>query len=388
MIEKIPTGKRIGIIGGGQLGYMLMEAGSPLQIKYYTLDNAYAPCAGLAEAHLEGSIKNAEDIQKLAGMCDILTFEIEHISLEGLAAVEASGKKVIPSYQTLLTIHDKGIQKDFYERHEIPTAPYRLADDSGAWPELLQQLDINQTFVIKTRTGGYDGKGVEIAHVSELPRLQEKYKNVPVVLEQPIEFITELSVIVARDTQGNTKVYDPCEMVFDPVLNLVDTLIAPARIDEKTAELSRNIAMKTVAALDDAGVYAVEQFLTSDGEIYVNETAPRPHNSGHHTIESCFSSQYDQLNRILCGWPLGDPQHKMPAAMINIIGPEMLTGKYQLAAAADLLSIPGVYIHMYGKTETRPGRKLGHITVLGKDYVALESKIREIKRMAIISKDL
>jgi 5-(carboxyamino)imidazole ribonucleotide synthase len=348
------------------------------------LDAADAPCAGKSEIHITGSLYRKEDMLKLANLSDILTFEIEHISMEGLKAVESSGKRVVPSSKTLEIIQDKGTQKQFYQSHQIPTTDFRLAADTSNWATLLDELEIEQQFVIKTRTGGYDGKGVEIAHRANLPLLLEKYINTPVVLEKPVDFTTELSVIVARDLEGNMQVYEPCEMVFDPVLNLVDTLVTPARISPKLSQLSKDLAVKTVSALEDAGIYAVEQFLTADGQLLVNETAPRPHNSGHHTIESCYSSQYDQLNRILFGWPLGNPSQKMPAAMINIIGPEGCHGTYRLSEASALLAIPGVYVHLYGKAETRPGRKLGHITILSEDMSKLEQLIQQVKSLVKI----
>jgi 5-(carboxyamino)imidazole ribonucleotide synthase len=381
MNENIPSSKKIGIIGGGQLGYMLIEAGTPMNLIYNTLDVANSPCSQLGSTHIVGSITNEDDIYNLAKHSDIITFEIEHINTYALETIEKKGKIVIPSSSTLNIIKDKSIQKRFYETHQIPTVPFGIALNASEWDTIINKLDITSTFVIKTCTGGYDGKGVQIAHVSELQNLKNIYDQIPVVIEQTIDFDKELSVIVGRDIYGNAEAFEVVEMVFDPLLNLVDTLISPARIDSPIKDKAKEIALKVVEKLNDAGIYAVELFLDKQNNIYVNETAPRPHNSGHHTIESCITSQYEQLNRILMGWPLGSTQQIRPAAMINIIGSENVTGKYILGSTHELLNISEVYIHMYAKSETRPGRKLGHITLMAENDTLLDAKIELVKKM-------
>ncbi|MBI3233900.1 MAG: ATP-grasp domain-containing protein, partial [Bacteroidetes bacterium] len=281
----------------------------------------------------------------------------------------------------LSIIKNKGIQKIFYEEHQIPTAPFDVANSAEEWDAILEKLEIDGTFVIKTCEGGYDGKGVQIAHISELEKYKFIYSDVPVVIEKAIDFVKELSVIVGRDIHGNMNHFEVVEMVFDPVLNLVDTLISPAEVTNEVKAQAITISKQVVEKFGDAGIYAVELFLDANNHIYVNEIAPRPHNSGHHTIESCVTSQFEQLNRILMGWKLGNTLQIRPAAMINLIGPQELNGAYKLAFTEELMSIDEVYIHLYGKTQTRPGRKLGHITLMAETMEELKEKISEVKKL-------
>jgi 5-(carboxyamino)imidazole ribonucleotide synthase len=381
---QIPATKTIGIIGGGQLGCMTMEEGSKYGITFYTLDAADAPARHLSRNHLVGSILDGEAIKQLSSNCDVLTFEIEHVNIDALETLEVQGKRVIPSARTLRTIADKGLQKLFYQTHKIPSADFRLVNKPDKWLSALHEMGITGQFVAKTRTGGYDGKGVQICTYSDIANGIIPFEGA-CVLEAFIECENELAVIVACRITANGEreyaTYPAAEMVFDPKLNLVDTLICPARITEAQQRLAKEIAHQVVAHLKDEGVFAVELFLAKDGRILVNETAPRPHNSGHHSIESSYTSQYEQLIRILQGWPLGSTHTLQPAAMINLIGPSGFQGAYILKQTEALLHTSGVYIHMYGKTESRPGRKLGHITLLAENMETLLEKIELVKGM-------
>lgn len=375
------TPKNIGIIGGGQLGMMLLQAAavdSP-EVNYTVLEGSEdCPAQPFADQMLIGSLKNDSDLRKLASISDVLTWEIEHIGVETLVELEKEGKTIIPYPSVLKTIQDKGVQKLFYRNHGIPTAPFVLVNTKSHPPkEILNELKGSKV-VVKARTGGYDGKGVQIVNKSELEAGNYPFEG-EILLEQFVEDVLELAVIVAVDQQGNTVTYPSIEMYFNPKSNLVEFLYSPAQVSEEVEKLSREIALKAVKGLESPGLFAVELFITSQGEIWVNEMAPRPHNSGHHTIEGCVTSQFAQLNRILLGKDLGSTDLLQPSAMINVVGPEDFSGTYFLSNAADWEQRNDVFIHMYGKTETRPDRKLGHITVTASSLEELLEKAENIK---------
>ncbi len=375
------TPKNIGIIGGGQLGMMLLQAAavdSP-EVNYTVLEGSEdCPAQPFADQMLIGSLKNDSDLRKLASISDVLTWEIEHIGVETLVELEKEGKTIIPYPSVLKTIQDKGVQKLFYRNHGIPTAPFVLVNTKSHPPkEILNELKGSKV-VVKARTGGYDGKGVQIVNKSELEAGNYPFEG-EILLEQFVEDVLELAVIVAVDQQGNTVTYPSIEMYFNPKSNLVEFLYSPAQVSEEVEKLSREIALKAVKGLESPGLFAVELFITSQGEIWVNEMAPRPHNSGHHTIEGCVTSQFAQLNRILLGKDLGLTDLLQPSAMINVVGPEDFSGTYFLSNAADWEQRNDVFIHMYGKTETRPDRKLGHITVTASSLEELLEKAENIK---------
>jgi len=361
----LPSKKTIGIIGGGQLGKMLIEAGKPWNIKYHILDAADAPASSLADHHLEGSLMDENKIYELAASCDVLTYEIEHIHLGALKRLEAEGKTIIPSPRILEIIQDKGLQKLFFKNNHIPTTDFELVENPGEWANKLATLK-GKKVAAKLRKGGYDGKGVELVDKNAM---LEDINNIPfqapVVLEEFVENAIELSVIVAINDKGQTETFPTVEMEFDPKANLVEFLFAPAEISPEIEEKARQIALDCVVKLQGSGLFAVEMFLDRNGQIYVNEIAPRPHNSGHHTIEACYTSQYEQLNRILMDMPLGNTELLKPAAMINLLGAEGVNGLYEITGLDTILNLKGVYIHLYNKTHTKPKRKMGHITILG-----------------------
>ncbi|NBP05812.1 MAG: 5-(carboxyamino)imidazole ribonucleotide synthase [Bacteroidetes bacterium] len=379
---KLPADIRIGVIGGGQLGKMLIEASRPWNVKYTVLENdLHCPASSVADKVILGGLKDAEGIRKLASGCDVLTFEIEHINSDALLEIEESGKTVIPSARALKTIQDKGIQKLFYREHGIPTADFLICDNPSNLAESVKSFAGGKV-VIKQCTGGYDGKGVDIVAKTEIEAGVFKSPG-PCVVEHFHANITEYSVIVAADRYGNVVAYPLIEMYFNPQSNLVEFLFSPA---ETTADLEadcRSIAMRAVKALRSPGLFAVELFVNQNAEVLVNEIAPRPHNSGHHTIEGSYTSQFEQLNRILLGLPLGNTDMVQPAAMINLVGGEGQNGFYKLKFTEQLLSEPGVYVHLYNKTEIRPHRKMGHITVMAESLQALLEKAGKVREWAV-----
>ena len=369
---------RVGIIGGGQLGMMTIEAKFPsLPVEFVVLEqSADCPAAPISNQFIAGSLKSEADIRTLAEASDVLTWEIEHINVDALVQLEKEGKTIIPKPSVLQTIQDKGIQKQFFQQHNIPTAPFALCDAQSITEALLSQFPGEQ-IVIKTRTGGYDGKGVAILNKSEA--LQSMPFSGNILIESFVPNALEIAVIVAIAQDGSHAVYPAIEMYFNPKSNLVEFLFSPARISTELEKKIQAIGLQCVQKLNSPGLFAVELFLTENQEIWVNEIAPRPHNSGHHTIEGCHCSQFEQFLRILSGAPLGDPSLVQPAAMINIVGPTHLSGDYQLANEDSLTQNGDVFIHMYRKSETRPNRKLGHATVIAPTLEALLERAESVK---------
>jgi len=372
----------IGIVGGGQLGRMFIEEALRYNVRCFILDaDTEAPAALVADKQVVGSITDREALHALANQCDVLTYEIEHIFTEALVEMEASGKTVIPSPSVLTIIQDKGKQKDFYVQHGIATSDYVIVKSQNEWLKVVEQKGWDK-FAAKKCREGYDGKGVALVTTKAL---QQNPLDVPfdddTVLEQFIPNAKEIAVIVAVDQKGNTATYPAVEMEFDPDANLVKYLFCPANTTEAQASEAESLALKTVKAFGSAGLYAVEMFLDEAGKLYVNEVAPRPHNSGHHTIEACYTSQYEQLLRILMGFPLGSTKLIKPAAMINVLGDKSFSGPYRIKNRDKLLAMPGVYIHMYGKKTSKPMRKLGHITILSDDIHQLRKKVEAMMPM-------
>jgi 5-(carboxyamino)imidazole ribonucleotide synthase len=377
---------RVGIIGGGQLGMMTIEAKFPsLPVEFVVLEqSADCPAAPISNQFIAGSLKSEADIRTLAEASDVLTWEIEHINVDALVQLEKEGKTIIPKPSVLQTIQDKGIQKQFFQQHNIPTAPFALCDAQTITEALLSQFPGEQ-IVIKTRTGGYDGKGVAILNKSEA--LQSMPFSGNILIESFVPNALEIAVIVAIAQDGSHAVYPAIEMYFNPKSNLVEFLFSPARISTELEKKIQAIGLQCVQKLNSPGLFAVELFLTENQEIWVNEIAPRPHNSGHHTIEGCHCSQFEQFLRILSGAPLGDPSLVQPAAMINIVGPTHLSGDYQLANEDSLTQNGDVFIHMYRKAETRPNRKLGHATVIAPTLEALLERAESVKnQLEVIAK--
>ena len=358
----------IGILGGGQLGKMLCQAGADWHLPLYVLDlNHSFPAANYATVFERGNFKTKYDVLEFGKRKDIVTLEIEAVNTEALRELEKQGVRVYPQPDKVELIKDKGLQKQFYADKNIATAPFELFDGAEDVRAAVADGRWELPFVQKARTGGYDGQGGAIIRTEE--DLAEKLLPVPCLVESMADVDKELAVIVARSPSGEIAVFPTVEMEFHPTANLVEFLICPAAIDGDTdgraAELARQVALE----IELVGLLAVELFLNKDGSIWVNEVAPRPHNSGHHTIEACMTSQYEQHLRAILDLPLGPTDLVRPAAMINLLGAEGHTGKAVYDGWEKLLAIPEVYPHLYGKAETQPFRKMGHITALG-DTVA------------------
>ena len=364
---------RIGLIGGGQLGRMLVKAAKRLGCTSVVLDPVeHSPAGQIATRQIVGGYHDADKIRELAADCDLLTFELENIDADTLAELEAEGKPVHPSAQVLKTIQDKLVQKRFLAEHDIPTSPFEAADS----PDPERFAAFGYPLVQKARRGGYDGRGVV---VMRSPEDFADHLPVPSLIERFVEAEKEIAVLVARNTKGEVATYPPVEMCFRPGANILDLLLAPADIDADTEERARAIAVQTVEALDGVGIFGVELFVTTEGQVLVNEIAPRTHNSGHHTIEANVTDQFEQHLRAILGLPLGSTDTLSPAAMLNLLGAPGESGRPVLRGLEETLAIPGVCLHLYGKATTSPFRKMGHITVLDQDPQRAKAKALQVR---------
>ncbi len=364
---------KIGILGGGQLGRMLLQAAANFDVTTYVLENdAQCPAAHLCHHFTLGNIQSYEAVYHFGKNLDALTIEIEAVNVEALEQLEKEGVKIYPTPSAIRTIKNKVLQKQFYKDNEIPTAPFFITQHAS---DLLAHTDFLPA-VHKMGEGGYDGKGVQIINSEKEIELAF---NVPSVLEKKVKIATEIALIVGMNAKGETIIYPPAEMVFDTVYNLLDYQLSPAKLDEKQLWKAQAIARKVVKGLNSPGLFAIELFIDALGEIWVNETAPRVHNSGHHTIEANYSSQYDMLLRILLDYPLGNTDAILPSAIVNIIGAEGHTGDVLYEGLSDVLKMDNVFVHIYGKKQTKPGRKMGHVTIISKDYQDLTHKANKIK---------
>ena len=367
----------LGILGGGQLGKMLIEAASNWNIQCHVLDpDAECSCAHMAHTFVQGSFKDYDTVYNFGKNLQKITIEIEHVNVEALIQLEKEGKTIYPKPAVLQIIQDKGKQKSFYATNDLPTAPFTLLSNLQEVLAGIQNGTITYPFVQKSCTAGYDGKGVAvIRNANDLPKLLEG----ACVIEQLIDFEKELAVIVARDVDGKTTCFPAVEMEFHPVANLVEFLLAPAIISVQAAAKAQKIAEDCITAFGLTGILAVEMFLTKSGEILINEVAPRPHNSGHHTIEANYVSQYEQLLRTIFEIPMGDTTPRDHGVMVNILGEDGYTGEALYEGLKECLAIPGVFVHLYGKKITKPFRKMGHVTIVGKDANAIKATAKLVK---------
>lgn len=362
---------KLGILGGGQLGKMMLYDTRKYDIQTYVLDpSAVAPSRIACDHFEQGSLMDYDTVVAFGRKVDVLTFEIEGVNIEALETLEKEGINVYPQPGVLKNIQDKGVQKDFYIKHHIPTAAYTKYAFAKAIkndPSTLNTLP----FIWKSCTGGYDGKGVSVVRT---PEDLDKLPAVPCIAERMIPFKNELAVIVARSVSGEVKTYPVVEMEFHPEANQVEYVLCPARIEEEVAIKARKIAEKVSNAFGHVGLLAVEMFQTEDDEILVNEVAPRPHNSGHYSIEGSFTNQFEQHLRAILDLPLGSTESKVAAVMVNLVGDEGHTGQVHYKHIEDIMAMDGVTPHIYGKKETRPFRKMGHVTIVNHDL----NKARQI----------
>lgn len=363
----------LGILGGGQLGRMLIQSGIDLNVSFSILDpDPNAPCKDLVADFDCGDLKDYDTVVTFGKKCDLITIEIEHINIDALYALERMGKTVYPKPALLEIVQDKGLQKQFYEQNRIPTAPFELVKNLEEVRAKITQFPI----VHKLRKDGYDGRGV---HIIRAAKDIETAFDAPSLLEQMIPFEKEIAVMVARNPSGDVATFPAVEMVFHPTANLVEYLFSPAQISDDIALKADNIAIDIAQKLDLVGILAVEMFCTSEGEVLVNEIAPRPHNSGHQTIEGNMTSQYAQHLRAILNLPLGDTSIIKPSAMVNVLGHPDYTGDAKPEGLSEILKVDGVYPHFYGKKTTKPFRKMGHVTILDDDIAKLKEKATFVK---------
>lgn len=375
----------LGILGGGQLGKMLLSETQKWDIHTHVLDpSPEAPCRTGCHVFKQGSLMDYETVFEFGKNLDVLTIEIESVNLDALSDLEQQGVKTYPRAETLRFIQDKGVQKTFYAQHQIPTSPFELYESRSALIEAYLSGAFVFPQVWKICRGGYDGNGVQVLRAVED---FEKIPDAPCVLERLIPFTHELAVIVARAPSGQEVTYPVVEMEFHPEANQVEYVICPARIDDNLAHKAQEVALKVSRALKHEGLLAVELFATKTGDMLVNEVAPRPHNSGHYSIEAAYTNQFEQHIRAILDLPLGNTHSKVAGIMVNLVGSEGHTGPVHYENIEEILGIPGVTPHIYGKKETRPFRKMGHVTIVHEDMAQARSIAQKVKqRINVISK--
>jgi len=365
---------KLGILGGGQLGRMFIQEAANLDVKVYIMDGSgYSPSRELAHHFTFGSITDYEDVYYFGKGKDVLTIEIENVNVEALYQLEKEGVKVFPQPRIIEMVQDKGLQKQFYKDNDIATAPFFLIENRNEISSYITEIP----FMQKIRKGGYDGKGVTPIKCED--DIQNGF-DAPSVLEKFVDFEKELSVIVARNEKGEVSSFPVVEQEFNSEANLVEFLISPANVNADIEEKSRLIAEKIITKLEMVGILAVELFLTKDGDILVNEIAPRPHNSGHQTIEGNITSQYEQHLRSILNLPLGSTDLVEASVMLNLLGEKNQTGKVFYKGLEEVLKMKGVKPHIYGKAITKPFRKMGHVTIVNES-------VEKAKEIALVVKD-
>lgn len=362
MKESNLTTTKIGILGGGQLGRMLINAANLLNIPTFVLDpDENCPSANSCTKFVKGSFKNYNDVLAFGQLVDVITIEIESVNTEALVKLQEMGKKVYPEPAKIDIIKDKGLQKQFYKKHNLPTSSFVIFADKNALLNALDSGKITLPFVQKACRDGYDGRGVAVIKTKEDLNLLLDGES---LVEELVDLSKEIAVIVARNSKGEVTTFPPVEMTFNPKANLVENLISPAQIDDKLTQNAQKLALDVMNAFELTGVLAVEMFLDKNNNILINEVAPRPHNSGHQSIEGNFTSQYQQHLRAILGLPLGSTNITMNSVMINLLGEKDYSGTPILEGLEKCLAIEGVNVHMYGKKETRSYRKMGHVTII------------------------
>ena len=364
---------KLGILGGGQLGRMLIQESINYNITTYVMDpDQDAPCKDLCRKFIQGELTDFDDVYNFGKQVDILTIEIEKVNVDALEKLEKEGLVIYPQSRVIRLIQDKGIQKQFFKENTIPTAPFRLFSNKK---ELIS-ANIAFPYIQKLRRDGYDGRGVKI--IKTASDLESAF-DVPCLVEELIDFEKELSVIVSRNEDGVISTFPCVEMEFNPEANLVEFLISPSTLDFELLQKADQLAIKIAKDLKIVGILAVELFLTKKGEILVNEIAPRPHNSGHQSIEGNFTSQYEQLLRAIFNLPPGDTRAISNTVMINLLGEKGFEGAAKYEGLDKVLKLSGIYIHLYGKKITKPFRKMGHVTIMDDDRQKAIEKARFVQ---------
>ncbi|MCL1680707.1 5-(carboxyamino)imidazole ribonucleotide synthase [Elizabethkingia miricola] len=362
---------KIGILGGGQLGRMLIQSALKYDDEFYTLDPAAdAPCHNISY-FTQGNFNDYQTVLDFGKDKDVVTIEIEHVNADALETLENQGIKVVPNSRIIKIIQQKILQKEFYKENNIPSPDFQIV-------QCKSEISFPLPFVQKMNTGGYDGKGVQVIRTED--DLQKLW-DAPSVLESLVDIDKELAVIVARNEDGETKTFPVTEMVADPKLNLLDFNICPTTLTEDIQNQISAITDKFLAAINSPGLFAIELFLDKEGKVWVNETAPRLHNSGHQSQEGNANSQFEQMYRVVKNLPLADTDAVTFSGMLNLVGADGFSGKVVYAGLDEVLKLPKTYIHLYGKTETKPGRKMGHVNVLADSREELMEKLVKIKEM-------
>lgn len=368
---------KVGILGGGQLGRMLLQAAANYPVETFVLENDNeCPAAHLCHHFTRGDIKEFDSVYNFGKNLDAITIEIENVNVEALEKLETEGVKVFPKPAVLRTIKNKILQKKYYRQHQIPTADFIITNSLS---ELKLAVDFLPA-VHKVGEGGYDGKGVQLLKAKE--HIAKGF-DAPSVLEKMVTIHKEIAQMVAINEKGETALYPPVEMLFDPELNLLDYQLCPAELSTQTLYRVEAIALSVVRNFKSPGIFAVEMFVDKNGDVLVNETAPRVHNSGHHTIEAHYSSQFDMLWRVILDYPLGNTDAILPSIMVNIIGAEGYSGLAKYEGLEEVLKIENAFVHLYGKKETRPGRKMGHVTILSNEKQDLLHQSNKVKRILL-----
>ena len=368
---------KLGILGGGQLGKMLLTETRKFDIQTLVLEpSEEAPARYSCNGFYKGSLMDFDTVYQFGKMVDLLTIEIENVNLDALDKLEEEGLPIYPSPKTLRLIQNKGKQKDYYVSNNIPTSPHLRFVDLNDLRNALAKDELEFPFVWKCAQFGYDGNGVKICR-SALDLV--KLPDVECIAEEMVPFKNELAVIVARSVSGEVKTYPVVEMEFHPEANQVEYVICPARIDEKVAQKATEVALKVSEAFNHVGLLAVEMFQTEDDEILVNEVAPRPHNSGHYSIEASYTSQFENHLRAILNLSLGNTDSKVAGIMVNLVGEEGFSGQVVYENIEKIMAIDGVTPHIYGKRETRPFRKMGHVTIVNEDMTEARKIAEEVK---------
>jgi 5-(carboxyamino)imidazole ribonucleotide synthase len=369
--------QKIGILGGGQLGRMLLQAAANYPVETFVLENdPECPAAHLCHHFVCGNIRDFDAVYQFGRHLDALTIEIENVNVDALEKLESEGIRVYPKPSVLRTIKNKILQKEYYKQHSIPTAEFHVTEG-------IAQLENFHHFfpaVHKIGEGGYDGRGVQIL---SSPADVSKGFDEPAVLSKMIEISKEISQIIAVNEQGETAIYPAVEMLFDPVLNVLEYQLCPSALEKKVLWKVEAIALSVARNFKSPGIFAIEMFVHKNGDVFVNETAPRVHNSGHHSIEAHYSSQFDMLWRLMLGLPLGNTNYILPSIMVNILGAEGFSGPVRYEGLEEVLKIDNAFVHLYGKRETRPGRKMGHVTIISAEKQDLLYKSNKVKRTLV-----
>lgn len=369
---------KIGVLGGGQLGRMMIQSGIDFNLDISVLDpDPNAPCKNLTSDFSVGKLTDFDTVYNFGKDKDLVTIEIENVNTDALKKLQKEGVKVYPQPEVIETIKDKGTQKDFYKATGIPTSEYVLLENKQ---QLQEHIDFLPA-VHKLRTEGYDGRGVKVLKNPE--SINEGF-DAPAVLEKFVPYEKEISVLVARNADGDTKTYPVVELEFHPEANLVEFLFSPATVSAEIEAKASQIAIDVIEKLEMVGLLAVEMFVLTNGEVLVNESAPRTHNSGHHTIEANITSQFEQHIRAILNLPLGDTSIRENAVMINLLGAEGYTGNALYEGAEEVMAMDDVHLHLYGKKTTKPFRKMGHATILGKGMEQVKAKAKKVKSTLII----